>query len=325
MTEDVHRRKTLLRRLTLAKQLYEHALDHSRNGAALDKMIAVHNFHNAIEVLLRAILLEHEIRVERSLNINFEQMLNEIDQFPKFSQKGQRLSYRQELGKLNSVRNLVQHQAHEPEGSTMEEWRVFTRRFLTRSFSEYFGEDFDSLTSLDLVSDNQLRAILSKSALWQINLDWKSALAASKLAFEYASFSIEDQLPEGTRYPWSIPGELRTGNRDVDNEIKRAVEKVYDRIGVAERFAAILGSGVNLADLARYRRTPISVLISANGTPHFQLMNGDIVPDEVSWVHTFVVSTIIRWETVGLSPAVQEWCEEGCDKFLSEPQKGESN
>ena len=78
MAEDLDRKTTRLRRLMLAKQLYEHALDHSRTGAAADKMIAVHNFHNAIEIVLRAILLEHEIRVERELNIDFEQMLNNI-------------------------------------------------------------------------------------------------------------------------------------------------------------------------------------------------------------------------------------------------------
>jgi len=55
------------RRLLLAKQLHAHALDHSGYGSVLDKMIAVHNFHNAVEITLRAIALEHEVRVEREL------------------------------------------------------------------------------------------------------------------------------------------------------------------------------------------------------------------------------------------------------------------
>jgi hypothetical protein len=68
MAIDLGGKTVRIRRLMLAKQLYEHALDHSRTGAAVDKMIAIHNFHNAIEIVLRAILLEHEIRVERELN-----------------------------------------------------------------------------------------------------------------------------------------------------------------------------------------------------------------------------------------------------------------
>jgi hypothetical protein len=312
----------------LAKQLYEHALDHSRTGAAADKMIAVHNFHNAIEIVLRAILLEHEIRVERELNIDFEQMLSNIDQFPKFTEKGQRLPYRQELRKLNSVRNLVQHHAHEPEGSAMEEWRVFTRRFLTQAVSEYFGEDFDALTQLTFIADIRLQRLLALSKSGQEQLDWSGALTTSKLAFEYASSSIEDHLPHGGATPPFLGSELRTGNWDVDSAVRSNLEKLYTRIAEAERLAALLASGINLADLARYQRTPISVRLSANGTPNpffrpFQLQS-DLVPDEIRWVYSFVVSTIIRWQTVGLDPKVQEWGEIGCDTFLGDTRIDET-
>ena len=310
----------------LAKQLYEHALDHSRTGAAVDKMIAVHNFHNAIEIVLRAILLEHEIRVERELNIDFEQMLNNIDQFPKFIEKGQRLPYRQELRKLNSVRNLVQHHAHEPENSTMEEWRVFTGRFLTQAIGEYFAENFEALTPLSFIADTRLQRLLVRSRSDQEKLDWSGALIASKLAFEYASSSIEDHLPHGGRIPaFPVESELKTGNWDVDRAVSRTLEKVYTRIADAERLAAMLASGINLADLARYQRTPISVPFSVNGTPHPFLSQKNIIPDDVHWVYTFVVSTIIRWQTAGFDPKVQEWAETGCDKFLADTQPGETS
>jgi len=310
----------------LAKQLYEHALDHSRTGAAVDKMIAVHNFHNAIEIVLRAILLEHEIRVERELNIDFEQMLNNIHQFPKFIEKGRRLPYRQELRKLNSVRNLVQHHAHEPENSTMEEWRVFTGRFLTQAVADYFGEDFDALTPLTFIADIRLQRLLLRSASDQDKRDWRGALSASKLAFEYASFSIEEYLPHGGGIPpFLVASELQTGNREVDRAVSRTLEKVYTRIADAERLAAMLASGINLADLARYQRTPVSVGLAVNGTPYFGLSQGNIVPDEVRWVHNFVVSTIIRWQTAGFDPKVQERWETGCDKFLADTQPGETS
>lgn len=325
MAEDLDRKTTRLRRLMLAKQLYEHALDHSRTGAAADKMIAVHNFHNAIEIVLRAILLEHEIRVERELNIDFEQMLKNIDQFPKFIEKGQRLPYRQELRKLNSVRNLVQHHAHEPEGSTMEEWRVFTGRFLTQAVGEYFGEDFEALTPLTFIADIRLQRLLARSRSGQEKLDWSGALIASKVAFEYASSSIEDHLPHGGGIPPFLASELQTGNWEVDRAVSRTLEKVYTRIADAERLAAKLASGINLADLARYQRAPISVRLSLNGTPHSFLSQKNIISDDVHWVYTFVVSTIIRWQTAGLDPKVQDWAQAGCDEFLADTQPGETS
>ena len=92
MDENLEKQATARRRLLLAKQFYEHAMDHSRGGDALGKMIAVHNFHNAIEIVLRAIMLEHEIRPTRELNLNFESLMGEIDQFEKFKANDQRFS-----------------------------------------------------------------------------------------------------------------------------------------------------------------------------------------------------------------------------------------
>src|SRR5262245_8036487 len=137
MPEPPRTDEATFRRLLLAKRLHAHGLDHARMFSALDKMIAVHSLHNAIEVTLRAIVLTHEIRAERELNIDFETLLNSVDQFPEFRQKGERLPYRQELRKLNSVRNLVQHHGHEPETSTMEEWRILSTRFLGRALKQY--------------------------------------------------------------------------------------------------------------------------------------------------------------------------------------------
>jgi hypothetical protein len=116
--------KVNFRRLLLAKQLYLHGLDHSKKAGALNKMIAVHNFHNAIEIALRAIILYYEIRAEKQLNIEFEVMLSDIDNHQDFKDQGIKLPYRQDLRNLNQLRNLVQHHALEPEDSSMEDWRV---------------------------------------------------------------------------------------------------------------------------------------------------------------------------------------------------------
>jgi len=81
----------------LAKQLLIHGFNHSERPGALNKMIAVHNFHNAVEVALRCIFLKYEIRGEKQLNIEFGAMLNDIDNHQLFRDKGIKLPYRQEL------------------------------------------------------------------------------------------------------------------------------------------------------------------------------------------------------------------------------------
>jgi len=139
--------KTIIyRRLILSKQLYLHGLEHSNTSGDLNKMIAIHNFHNAIEISLRSIILAYEIRAEKQLNIDFETMLNEIDNYNKFKEKEMKLPYRQELRNLNQLRNMVQHHAVIPESSTMDDWRVFTKRFLSKAFEQYFNNEFDKIS-----------------------------------------------------------------------------------------------------------------------------------------------------------------------------------
>ena len=86
-----------------------HGIELSKNTDALSKMIAVHNFHNAIEITLKSIFLYHEIRAEKQLNIEFETMMSEIDSHQAFKDLGKKLPYRQDMRNLNQIRNLVQH------------------------------------------------------------------------------------------------------------------------------------------------------------------------------------------------------------------------
>ena len=59
---EAEKERATFRRLVLAKHTYLHALDRSAKPSPLASMIAVHGFHNAIETVLRAILLHHDVR-----------------------------------------------------------------------------------------------------------------------------------------------------------------------------------------------------------------------------------------------------------------------
>ena len=54
-------------RLILAKQIFYHGIQHSNQVGSLNKMIAILNYHNAVEIVLRNILLKYEIRPEKQL------------------------------------------------------------------------------------------------------------------------------------------------------------------------------------------------------------------------------------------------------------------
>ena len=310
MEED--KRKATFRRLLLAKQLYLHGLDRSYEAGALNKMIAVHNLHNSIEVILRAIFLQYEIRAEKQLNIDFESMLNEIDNYQVFKDAGRRLPYRQEVRNLNQLRNMVQHHAVEPESSTMDDWRVFTKRFLTRTYSEYFALDFDELSSVSLVNDQNLKELLCVASEKMSALEWTAAICFIKIAFGYAAYSVAKSLPtEGFNSSSFVTSRFR----DEDRKLARAINSIYKRIRKAETFSAMLASGVSLTQLKRFEASSPHLVFTIDGTPHVQ-GRGEYTEDECKWSYDFVVNTIINWQLIKLEPIVPKEAVDACNELL---------
>lgn len=149
------------KRLLLAKEFYLRGVDQSRKKDPLNKMMSVHNYHIAVKIVVKAILLKYEIRSEKEFNIGFESLLNEVDKFSEFKEKGLRLPYRQEVRNLNQFRNLVQHHVMEPDQSSMDDWRIFSYRFLEKVFKDYFEIEFHAVNRISFISDNCLRKYLN--------------------------------------------------------------------------------------------------------------------------------------------------------------------
>ncbi len=228
------------RRLLLAKQMFLHGMDHANRAGPLNKIIAIHNLHNAIEIVMRAIFLHYEIRAEKELNIGFENMLTEIDNFEGFKKKNVKLPYRQEMRNLNVTRNLVEHQAVEPASGAMDEYKVFTRRFLQRSYQLYFGQDFETISATDMIEDSNLRDLLSLSFSEIRAANLKKGLTLAEATFYWASRTVRDFLPPGADglYEDSFPEQ---------GKFVRYLNSVLRNVGdTSVYYSAILATGIDL-------------------------------------------------------------------------------
>ncbi len=309
--------KVTFRRLILSKQLYLHGLDHSRQYSALDKMIAVHNFHNAIEITLRAIILHYEIRLEKELNITFEVMLNEIVSHNNFKDDSIKLPYRREIRNLNELRNMVQHHAVEPESATMEDWRVFSKKFLVRTYEQYFDISFDNLSPVDFINNEPLRSILKDATANLDDANWERAIVQSKVAFNHASMSIVRFLPYNSSVPslkrlLSCHPQALSGYSSTDlnllkwefEEIDKIFKEIYKHVNEKQLYSAILTSGVSISDLKRYNKTPPAVELSIAGTP-VVFGEGSCSEEDAQWIYNFVLESIIKWQLLGLEPVAE--------------------
>lgn len=302
----------ILRRLLLAKEFYVQAAERSYRQDSISKMMAIHNFHIAVEITLKAILLRYSIRTEKTLNLDFESIINEVDK-----NGPAKLRYRQELRSLNQLRGLIQHQAIEPDISSMEDFRVLTRRFLEATFEEYFKVDLNSVSRISLIVDDNLKRLIDSSQ-GDVLVN-KPTEAAVKLivAFKFASDSLESHLPsEGHNSSFFVTSRLRLADI-YSNELLRGIEDIFSRIREAEKFSAILGSGVSLAQLKRFERLPVDVQFSISGNPVISLSSNESVQlSEVEWAIDFVISTILMWQQLGVAPSVREALVVGIDNVL---------
>jgi len=307
---EVEKRAATHRRLLLAKELYLHGREHSSAAGAINKMIAVHSLHNAIEVTLRALLIHFDIRPEKPRNIDFDTMLKEIDGCEEFKRRDLRLPLRPQIRKLNDLRNLVQHEAHEPETATMEEWRVHTREFLDLVFRDYFGESLDRISRVSLVADPRLRAVLEVAAHELEAGGWKTALIASKIAFEYAASGLKATHAPERRY-------IR-----VTYEHERVLAPIAEAVNENAEYLGVLATGINLIDYMRFRSTPVTAGLSEGGRPA-TLTRASEVPEETArWGHHFVVDSVIRWQLQGLTPVVPARWATACDEWVQQHAPG---
>lgn len=305
MNNDLKNKKVTFRRLLLSKQLYSHGVEHSNKINALDKMIAIHNFHNAIEITLRAILLYYNIRPEKSLNIEFEVLLNEVDNFKEFKDKKRKLPYRQQIRNLNQIRNHVQHDALEPTASTMEDLRVFARNFLIQVFHDYFGLEFSDLTVEDLIEDLKIRKLLKISNALLEHNDHNKSIIITKIAFDKAFDSLESLFSD--KHYWYDADRL--SRHDHDENLVGLLKEFEERIIQNEQYFTLLGAGINLLDYKRFvDATPTIHFANAGNIIGIHLSPFKTLGDEkfACWAFDFVAKTIIQWQSLGLEPNISD-------------------
>tara|TARA_R110002126_G_scaffold124899_2_gene267150 strand:+ start:2224 stop:3186 length:963 start_codon:yes stop_codon:yes gene_type:complete len=297
------------RNLLLAKEFFLQAKENSQKIDSVSRMMAIHNFHIAVEITLKTIILEYEIRAEKELNIDFESMMGEISK----NIKDKKFPYRQDLRSMNVLRGLIQHQGIEPASSSLETFEVITKRFLTETYQSYFDINFNSLSRVSLISDEKIQSLLNEALKAQNEGYLLKSMAILDGTFQLVTPSLNSLLPtEGFNSSFFVTNNL--GGLNMPNELKElyepikiAFEKTYERIRISESFTALLGSGISLSDLNRFQSKPFSLSFSINGNPIVQTSKDPKISiDECIWSYNFIVSTVLLWQKIGLKPCIYD-------------------
>ncbi len=208
--QDQEKDALVKKRLLLAKMMYEHGREHSEKPDPLSKMLAMHHFHNAVEITLKCIFNERGVKTNINLRrLGFEPLWDAIDKHLK--EEGLELPARGYMMVLNDQRNSVQHSASEPGTRVVIECNVNTKNFLVEAFLEFFVEDYAKLNARSLIHNEKVRKALDKAAQYLEEDDLRKSCAASKIVFLAAEFVISPLNKLGIRdLPYFSPNRIKS-------------------------------------------------------------------------------------------------------------------
>jgi len=214
---------SLRRRLTYAKWLYDRGATLAGRGDQFSGMVAMHHFHNAVEIVLRAVILEKRLKPETQLrNANYEAMTNWV--FKYADHKGITLSHRDRVAALAARRNAVQHRGDLIAPEVLDDSRIDCYRFLREAFRGYFDVEFDDFRVYDVIENGYVRKLLNTAEDELRQGNYVQSIATSKLVVELAETALEElrAVPRGERISYSY-------NRE-DLGLGRVLEKLGNQL-----------------------------------------------------------------------------------------------
>lgn len=305
------------KRLLLAKEFHLNACGLAKKTDQLSRMMAVHNFHIGIEIILKAILIKYEIRSEKEFDISFDGLMADVDKHQKFKDSNKKLPYRQQISGLNKMRGLVQHHAKVPDPSDLEDYRLYAERFLISVFKDYFAADFTTVNRITFIEDHKIQNLLNRATGELAQENFFASICFSTATFEYARSSITKVMRDMytlSRISSAIGARSTANSR---GELKKAFEHTIDKVAESERLTILLTSGVTISNLRKFKQIAPNTQFMSAGNPHFQVSyNYDPSSDDVNWVLEFVISSIINWQQIGLNPMIEEHYYRGVEYFL---------
>ncbi|MFX0077292.1 MAG: hypothetical protein ACFE96_17765 [Candidatus Hermodarchaeota archaeon] len=219
------------RRLSLIKYFYNLALTQSTQPAPQNS-ISVLMFHDCIELFL--ILAAEKVGgtiSDKMFILDYVNVINQQLVNDKLSQKGT-------LKRLNDTRKTFKHKGILLGESEIEALRITTKLFLDENTNLIFGINFDEISMIDLIENQNVKQILANSQKYFITNNFKEALEHIAIAYSVLikEIKISKKLSDlstfnvlGWRFPFlhrfdmNMSEDMRSINEALGN-IKNALE-----------------------------------------------------------------------------------------------------
>ncbi len=326
---------TLLNRLALVKQLYNHAIEHGRSAATIDKIICITSLDHAVEMLLEGVILSfpvpqrfdgppslyfgdplkmrtQEFQVERAGFFRlWDQVVAVCQEFPD----PQRLPLKNEMRSLHLARNEAQHNVKVPSSEFLAEMMAATRTFLDHLLQTAFDITLRQISEALMIQSPLVREVfeMAQSALAEEdNVRFAGLL---RLGFTLAQASAVQQVQVGRFVGVQPPVDLLSpAFEDVDAESGLGLSLQHLQVYLAQLHVELtslsleLGLGLERQAFTRFSLlTPAVPFLEAGGAvrwlesgQNMAWLAAQLTPDTCLWMQEYALNTILKWEADGL-------------------------
>ena len=181
------------KKLILVKQIYQRALIQSQaKYSDVDRIFAVVGFDLANETVLKAVV--SALNPSKNLSNDFPGIVTQAEN--ELATHNVTIPDKVKIQHVRTLRNDAQHKAKYPNENDVNDCRTYTRDFLIQTFSDVWGESFDSISLIDVIQEVETKNHLMEATQDFVKSDYSQTIVKSMVAFQRMISGIADLITD---------------------------------------------------------------------------------------------------------------------------------
>ncbi|MGH7802020.1 MAG: hypothetical protein ACREOW_15565 [Thermodesulfobacteriota bacterium] len=282
-----------IRRLVLAKKLYLHGCSHASAKDEVSRVLAIHHFDNAVEIVLKCVATKCGAVSSSKQEYRFK------DLWDKLVQSDANLPLKDQMFSLHDLRNLVQHQGDIPSMESTIKYKGYVEDFFKKVCSEIFNVPYERLYLSQLIEHTKLREQVLEAETAFEKVEFKRCIELCDDALISATFEEADIF---------YTAGMLTGYWGASEELKKVTCKDYPEEYKEKDFywlardlsEAILQLGQAVTGMQFLDEYRMDFLKHRQIIETLEDLSDNELKDSAEFSFNFVTDLILKWQAEGI-------------------------